>query len=237
MSHNIYFSIDDVILSFKSLMEHKNFDRIPAVELADWLWKQYEIPTSFFCFMNGYGIQLQSVPDDYAADFQKRKRYLKLGFHSIDADTDYSICNKERATYDYEKVINELLRITGDNEVLISRKIRVHNYHASNEAIIGFRDAKCGIEELLTADDNRISYDLDESDMSSINELGIYKNHENGLVYKKTDIRSEKYSIEQIISATKRKLLSDIEIFTHEWALTDENIEKLKMALAYISME
>lgn len=235
MSHKIHFSIDDVILSFKNLVEHKDFDSIPSVKLADWLWANYGIPTSLFCFMRGYGIQLQSVPDDYALDFQQRKHYLKLGFHSIDADTDYSICSTERATHDYEMVINQLLRISGNDEDIISRKIRIHNYHASSDDVNGFRDAKCGIKELLTADDNRLSYDLDETQEYYVNKDGIYRNTINGIGYRKTTFRIEKCDIDQMISDTNK--YHDIEIFTHEWALTDENIEKLKAVLSYVAVE
>lgn len=77
-----------------------------------------------------------------------------------------------------------------------------------------------GVEVLLSADDDRISYSLPKL----VNDRLIREEHTlyNGIVYERTDIRIE-HTIFPIVDLIENRNDETIVLFTHEWALEEKN--------------
>src|SRR5699024_3097451 len=139
---------------------------------------------------------------------------------------NYENASAEKATEDYTKVIEELLRITG-GESSIDTTVRLHNYAGSEEAINGFRDSDLGIEKVLSPEDRRLAYNLDEEQTSYLYQYDYFEH--NGVEYIKTDVRLESLdSVDNFYkSFIEQSELNDIlVVFTHEQYLIDSETQQ-----------
>ena len=236
----IHYSIDDFIDAFldlaekeyQSIWEQKTFARLK--ELHD----IYGMSFSGYAFYRTDRGCLSQVPGRYAEEFQEAASWLKFGFHGTEYATNYGskkfpspdvIDDYERAKLDYRQVIEELLRITG-SESSIDRCPRIHYYAGTLADCRGFRDAECGITGLITAEDDRECYYLDEAAHKELNEQNYYRDGELGVDFYRTSIRLENIATAEELEALLQKMDTSKPclIFTHEKFLQEDTIwEKL----------
>jgi len=232
----VHISFDDVILSLENISEN-NYNSIFEDGFFSYiksLHDQFGAVFSLYVFYeNDDGtFNLSQVPDTFSNEFEENSHWLKLGFHSLNSDTNYQNSSMEQAKEDYELVIDELTRITG-NEDSIDRVPRLHNYAASEESIKGFKQSELGIKGLLGPDDKRIAYDLNNADTSYLYTYDYFM--KNNLSYFKTDFRLE--NVENISTITSdyfnnespQKSNDLLTVFTHEYLLEDDPDLKNKL--------
>ncbi|WP_320165391.1 hypothetical protein [uncultured Trichococcus sp.] len=223
----IHYSVDDIFKSFLNL-SNNDYDSIFEEEHLSFLKKlhdKYGINVSGYVFFEDGEYNLTDIPNDYALEFQENSDWLKFGFHSLNAETNYENENTQKAKEDYEKVIKELTRITG-GESAIDTTVRLHYYAASDEAIEGFQTAELGIERLLSPEDQRLAYNLDEEETSYLYQYDYF--NLNGLEYIKTDVRMENLDNPEDYYDSfiqQEELNGILAVFTHEPFLIDSEIQ------------
>lgn len=224
----IHYSIDDFIDAFLDLSEnnyHSIWEQKTFAGLKE-LHDTYGMSFSGYAFYRTDRGCLSQVPDRYAEEFKATAGWLKFGFHGTEYATNYgskkfpspdAIDDYHRAKQDYEQVVNELLRITG-SEASIDKCPRIHYYAGTLEDCRGFRDAECGITGLISAEDDRECYYLDEKAHEVLNAKNYYRDEKLGLDFYRTCIRLENVAtlaeLETMLNALDKS--NPVLIFTHE---------------------
>ncbi len=223
----IHYSVDDVFESLVNLSTNE-YDSIFEEEHFSFLKKihdKYGVNVSAYVFYEKEDYTLTDVTDKFSSEFQDNSDWLKLGFHSLNAETDYGNATAQEAKEDYEKVIDELTRITGGKSS-IDTTVRLHYYSASDEALEGFIDSQTGIEKLLSPEDKRLAYNLDEEQTSYLYQYDFFS--AKGIDYIKTDARIENLdNVKKFYNDfLQQDDLNDIlAIFTHEKYLVDSKLQ------------
>ncbi len=227
MNNKIHFSVDDVLNSFLWLENNRKNSIFDAKTffMAKWLYEYYGVTTTYNCFYKTVRGTLKNVSDRYRNEIENAG-FLFFSFHGLDENTDYNNFKYERVKNDYLKTTEELARIAGESA--LSKIIRLHYFQGNSETVKALENL--GVELLLTADDNRGSYDLTaEEEMKA--KRGIYHRNGGKIGYISTDIRIERLSKQQI------QLFEPVEgkaivTFTHErYMMLNETKEKLSVLL------
>ncbi len=223
----IHFSIDDVIDIFLDLAKNQHqYDSIFDNSTLDFLrtcHMDYGAKFVLYCFYESDDFNLSMVPDKYRSEFLENSDWLNFGFHYINSEKP----NEESAKHilsDYQKLTNELIRVTGSTNKILRLSYFMGNYDVINSL------KKQGVKGFLTADDERLSYYLNEEESEFINNNDIYIDKDNGIKFISTDIRLEKVKDKKLYSELIDICLNEqqnqiIAVFTHEYAL-DENMQK-----------
>lgn len=188
-------SIDDVIDSLADINEHANYYKSIFENRFFGYLKElhsiYGVKVVLYCFYenNERNFSLNQMTDIYKDEFEQNSEWLKLGFHTINGQTDYANVSSEQLKQDYIKVANEIVRFAGIES--LSSVIRLQGFQGTIDGISQLQntDEEIAVQCLLTADDSRISYNLSESILSKLNQ-NMMVEVEN-LKYIKTDIRLE----------------------------------------------
>ena len=136
----------------------------------------------------------------------------------------------------YSKTIQELLRITG-SESCIDRFIRLDRYVANEETVLLLKEADLGITGLFIADrkdaQSRESYALTEDQRSHCYSSDWYVD-EHGVAYTPTDIRAEEIENDQTLYELLNTMYNqkNLIVFTHEWAMQEEDTQRYLSLLA-----
>lgn len=211
----IHFSIDDVIGCFLWLTRN-DCDSIfesYVFKCAKDLYEMYGIHTTCNCMYSDGINNLSEVSGRFKTQFQENNEWLKFSFHCYGPDSNYKHANEKVVAEDFQKVIGELERITGGGKS-ISNIVRLHFFQGSAEVVEYLREQ--GIEILLTADDERGSYDLCLQEEKELSERGLFRRNE--MTYIRTDFRVER---EQSIQRYDKETLV---LFTHECFMGDVKI-------------
>lgn len=229
---NIYnISFDDVILLFQDIAENK-YESIFSNSTLNYfreLHEKYGVVISCYVFYENEEFRLCDFPDVYKKEFIANSDWLKFGFHGLNCDSNYN--NSDTLVKDYEKVINELERIVGEES--IDNVIRL-SYFSGNEneikSLVELSKEKC--IGLFTADDNRKSYYLSEEENSYIYSHDEYYDVNMDLYFISTDIRLEyiedvNKKIKEFSNDSWNNQLGDLTVFSHEWSLNNDNKNKL----------
>lgn len=232
-SNVFHLSFDDVIACLEdiSINEYKSiFDNSFFAWLKS-LHNQYGCVISLYVYYENDDFSLTQCTDNYLDEFRENGDWLRFGFHARNGAMSY---NENAIYYDYIKTICELERIVGSEQ--IDNVIRIHGFEGKKEEIADLVKAdQQPIIGLLTADDNRLSYYLDERRNSFIYCHDELEDEELGLKFASTDMRIEYISsiedkIEELQTDSWNNQLGDLVIFSHEWAIntkTKYKIEKL----------
>lgn len=236
----INISLDDTISIFKDLTnnekKYKSIFQNDTLKYFKELHDKYGLVVSFYCYYEDRNFNLGMASEKFREEFRKNSEWLRFGFHALDAETKYETDeDAKRLLEDYNKTVNELIRITGGNES-IDNVIRLHYYMGSLECINSIKNTENGITGLLCADtEGRISYYFDKEKSLKIYNADRY--YDSGITFFNTDIRLEffldnldeeleKYLTEEYSSKNKELI-----VFTHEWQLSNKkiksNIEKI----------
>lgn len=184
-------------------------------KFAEDLHEKFGISITCNCFYAGIGGDLSKVSDKWQREFEENSKWLKFAFHGWDSTTDYNKVSYEKAREDYERVVEQIKRIAG--EASISNIVRTHFFHGNSMAVRAWKD--CGVKLLLSADDNRGSYDMKAWE-EEIAKKGKYIRKNGGIQFLATDIRLESFEmdINQFLNNYEK---NEMVIFTHERLLDD----------------
>lgn len=202
----IHISFDDVILVFENLASH-NYQSIfqqRFLKRLKWFHDKYGCKFTLYVFIEFAGNTLRDISDRYKDEILQNADWLKLGYHGYSPEMPE---NKFIEGYmQFRKFINK-------NENMEAYIIRLHKFYASSDEVAFL--SQQGIQTLLTADDERCSYDLSDIENRIVNTKGEYERNTTLMRYKKTDLRLE----DRNWKTKFRKILKqkcDIVVFSHE---------------------
>lgn len=240
----IHFSVDDSNSIFEDLTSNRRryksiFDQ-PFLGFMKQLHDRFGVVVSFYVFyswdLEGGAFTLADATDRFAQEFSANADWLRFGFHAIDAAA-YENLDADTLQEYYDKTVKELIRITG-SEACIDTFLRLDRYTADETCVAALRDA--GVTGLLIAvqgDGRTACYDLSTEEYALTHQQDVYV--ENGTTYTPTDIRLEELkSDEDFFDAVAQMILEpQMVVFTHEWALTEANVQKYMTWLAEFACE
>lgn len=231
----IHISLDDFIIAFEDISKN-NYDSIfenDTFSFLKMLNDKYGAIISCYTYYenDNKNFNLSECTDRYAKEFEENSDWLKFGFHTYNGGKNYAKTSAEEAKNDYNRIISELIRITG-SEKSIDKVVRLQNFAGNEDSVQAMKDTDNGIIGVLGADDKRRSYYLNDEKNSYLYKYDYYE--DDGVDFFKTDLRME--LIENIDEAlnelkTNEDLVDNKDIliiFTHEWQLTKEDI-KIKL--------
>lgn len=213
----VHFSIDDCIISLKELTEnvHKYnsiFDNSFFNALKA-LHDVYGAVFSLYIWEEKSGFNISQVTNVYKSEFESCKKWLKFGFHGS-AKFDYLNGENGGRTLAgfieaYKNAVNSIEHFASTS--VLTNTIRLHRYIASKEEIDFL--LKENIHFLLSAHDNRISYDLSAAKNEILKQDGMLLT--NTMNYIQSDYCIELMdNIKPVISHIHKN--SNITLFTHE---------------------
>lgn len=229
-----HISFDDVEHCFTNI-QNNNYNSIfdePFLNKLKDLHDRYNACFSLYVYTENFNSLTKT---QYKEEFKNCANWLKIGYHGINASTNFSVDNYLSAKTKYNTFVDNVIRICGTNRI-IDRVPRFSNYVAPIQMINGVIDAKCGVIGLLDADDDRLSYNHNQNIVDYLKEQYEYFDNLSQLFFIRTNIRIENESnlttaLENILN-TSKSTNRNIEIFTHEWYMyngtTLTNIEKLE---------
>lgn len=216
---SIHLSIDDVESCLKNLENNEYnslFDEPYFAMLKD-LHEKYNACFSLYVYTESFNAITKT---SYREDFIKNSNWLKIGYHSTNASTNFANDTYITAKQKYNTFVENVLRICGTNRV-IDRVPRFANYVAPLYMIDGTADANCGVIGLLDADDDRVSYNHNQNIINFMKNHYEYFDNISQLFFIKTNLRIENSTNLQNdlleILKTTNGTNRNIEIFTHEW--------------------
>ena len=236
-----HFSVDDCNDIFKDLTynEYSSIFDQPDLKFLKSLHDDYGIVVSLYVFyswdVDQNDFDLSKATDRYQEEFAENSDWLKLGFHAADANAYQEMTPNEIVDY-YDATIREIIRITGSADS-IDRFVRLDRYTADADSILLMNQAEHGIQGLFIADQTtstyRMSYALtkEESDQCYRDDWFVDRI---GISYTPTDIRVESIDTDEMFYG----ILNDVHkenplvIFTHEWAMKEENTKHYMKLLA-----
>lgn len=237
ISNNIFhLSFDDTILIFKDLTqnEYKSIFDNPTLNWYKELHDKYGVVISCYVYYEDDGFDLTMVPGKFRNEFEKNSTWLRFGFHTINKTTDYS---EGRIADDYLKLISELKRIVGVRS--IDHVIRLQKFQGTYEGISELVFLKEEpIVGLLTADDNRQSYYLSADENAWIYCHDELLEKRLNITMFSTDFRIEYVTnidskIQELNDMCWNNQKGDLVVFSHEWALSLENKQKIEKLCEY----
>ena len=239
-----HISLDDFIVAFEDITQNESkynsiFENSTFAYLKE-LHNKYSIVISCYVFYENDNkkFNLSKCTDKFSEEFKDNSNWLKFGFHSLNSSKNYENTSGYEIKKDYDKVIKELLRITGSNEC-IDNVVRLQNFAGNEKSIEEIKDTYYGIKGVLGADDKRRSYYLNNDDNSYLYLYDYYNT--NDINFFKTDFRIELMDNvdEELEMFCTEQFLDQNEIiivFSHEWKLEDDDIKsKLEKVCEIIS--
>lgn len=225
----IHFSIDDSI-DFLYDISSNNYNSIfdnKVLKSIKNLHEKYGLKVSFYCFYENQDFSLKDFPENYLEEFGNNSDWMRFGFHARNYLQDLDSTSAYEFYKEYSLFETEVNRFAGNKS--IDNYVRLSMFSVSDDITKSFCQAET-IKGLYTADDRRISYNLPFliNGFLSLNDLIDY----NGIKYIHTDIRLEKTEKTQkrliVYLLTKPFNNRILEVFTHEWAIDENAIDKIE---------
>ncbi len=208
----IHLSVDDVILSFKMLMEQQP-QSVFDIGIFSLLKKAHERFGAVFCLYAFENYANEFSINDIGKKYWKElaeSKFLRIGFHGT-----FQACSDER----FFDVCNNFYKEIPSN--LFAACLRLHKYEASTSRIeclqtYGVQELLCRENESRELRDFPSSYILNCIEEEKLDKDFIVKDD---IKFIKTDIRLEFHDKEKIVSRVLKEIEFDkteIVIFTHE---------------------
>ena len=236
----MHISTDDMISVFEDLARHVSsyksvFDQ-PILSFLRDMHLQYGMVHSGYVFYESadQAFNLTQVSNQYASEFQEHAHWLRWGFHAENVRSRYESTTYDQAKSEYARILGELSRITG-GAAAIDRVVRTHFYEGSEGAVSAFKEhSEYGVTGLLSAEDNRHSYDLSAEQCDELKRYGRMRDQARDLTFYRTDMRLE--HVPDVESQLKlfQAAEKDLIIFTHEkYLFTEEMKEKIRLCCEF----
>lgn len=233
-----HFSIDDVIESLKWIYQNQPesvFEEPMLCKLKEW-HENYAINCDLYVYETTDGFKLTDLQDRYCEELSMESGWLKFGWHRRKAG---ELTDDKTEIESFDRVHMFITEKISSGSW--SNTLRLHRWEASKKLMSHIYDN--GIRCLLTADSNRLSYDLTEDDYAILQERGTF--WKEPFWYLATDIRfdhlADNMTVESCINATRRLLNEKpykrrIEVFCHEWKFQEieQDIEQYWAGFAKI---
>lgn len=219
---NVHVSIDDCIDCFEDLKNNQGrYESLfsqPLFLFLRQLHDDYGGKFTLYCFKEKVGFDMSQVPSKYYSEFSNNSDWLRIAFHGI---RGMGHKPEELLDNELEKAYSFFCGLP-----FIYQKasiLRLERFFGSSKQIAYLKSK--GVKTFLAADDERISYDLDDvANKELIKEGRLYRN---GINYLRTNIRIENI-IEPYVTLIKINIKDTLVIFTHEWKLNIWNKYKLR---------
>ena len=227
-------TFDDTIDLFKDLTD-TNYKSIFENNILSWvksLHDEYGVVVTFYTMYESDDFNLSQCPGKYKDEFIANSNWLKFGFHTLNGKTSYETGD---ISADYLTTINELIRIVGSEA--IDNVVRLQSFQGSKEGVSKLLSLdEEPVVGLMTADDSRQSYYLDDEENKYI--YCHDRMEKDGCYFISTDMRMEyvdnvERKIKELSSDSWNNQTGDLVIFTHEWALNLETKEKVGKMCKY----
>lgn len=205
---NVFFSFDDVWRAMYQLNRHAYnsiFDNLFFAFLR-FLHKKYGCKVDLYIVAEHSKFTIYEMTDRYRNEFQENSDWLHFGFHCVSLSNTRP--NYEEFIEAFIKTKKSIIQFAGIDS--LSKVIRIHGFYGNDEILDRIKSA--GIEGLLCADDDRISYNLNEELNNKLIASGFLSH--NGMNYYRTDVRIENMKNEDL---DKYAELEKVIAFTHEW--------------------
>ena len=225
----LHISIDDGVF-WKNLIgsSYTSIFDCEILNILKTIHTQYDAVFTINCFnASDDGYFISDIPNSFAKEFVENKSWLKFAFHAESSISDYSSPQVEEITNSYNKFVDAILNASNDGDC-IDRFSRLGFFNGSQENVIAIRDCNFGIVGLATADDERVSYYLTESQKNYLLKNPKLFDYLNQIMFIKSQTRVESIvNIEAFIDQFYASNANDrkyIEIFTHEYALSESSV-------------
>lgn len=210
----VHVSLDDVVMCFKDLVEHRNeyttiFDQ-PFFKYLKECHESTGVKITLYTYETYQNYNIVQLPAIYEKDFRDNSSWLKIGFHALGPSVSKdSISNSDSFFNSFNTVTEKLKQVAGGS----TSSLRLHFFYATVQEVDSLR--KLGITKLFSADDNRISYSLPHKQNEEL--IKTESLNFNGMYYEHSDIRVE--SSNPLFALWQNRDDETIVLFTHEWAL------------------
>lgn len=231
----MHISIDDVYFILKELTEgpYRSIFEHEVFKFFKDMHDSYGTVFSLYCF---YRISeanewtLSNMTDRFKEEFKDAASWLKFGFHSYNPIIKYNeMVEPEEALKHYNNIIDSIKHFAGPHS--IDRIPRTHYFAGTVDIVRKWRDADCGAEGFLAADDNReFNYYLNAAERNLLQKQPGYFEPKEQLYFLKTEFRLENiadpYEVLELAKQDQSQADShSIKIvFTHEKYLYEEEI-------------
>lgn len=236
-NRSVHLSLDDCSSCFNHLVTQSYtslFDE-PLFNYLKNLHEKYNICVSLYVFTDNFNV----VSNIYATEFKANSNWLKIGYHALNNTDNLNSVSYTEAQERYNNFINNAIRICGTNDI-IDRFPRLANYVAPSYCINGLIKANNGIIGLLSADDDRLSYDLETDENNYLNNNNEFYSQYSHLFYIKSNLRLENtdnvtQSLNNLYTTTNASP-HNLEVFTHEYLLyaNGEIIEEMSQKITEV---
>lgn len=230
----MHISSDDTLSVFEDINTNSYssiFDN-PVLGFLKNTHEEYGMTFSFYCWYETVdgAFNLTMFPSNYADEFKENSDWLKFGVHYLKANGG-NFGSSTAVNTAYIDIMTQLFRICGGADSLDFIP-RFHAYLGSLAFIESCRDSHLGLRGLLTSEDVRKNYYLDEYQTAYMQKHDRLFDYQNNLRLFSTDIRLEytpdvTSSLSNIINGVEYASRSnDLIIFTHEQYLIQTDIQQ-----------
>ena len=225
----LHLSVDDVIDVFVDLTENQDhYDSVFDNEMLAMFLQyhnKYGAKFSLYCFYESGDFNLSMVPSKYHDELVVNSDWLRFGYHAKSSNTELTAISADEIEQEYCLTVSELERITGS----VTHTLRLSMFHGNKDAMERLKEL--GVKVLLTADDGRLSYYLDEEISKYISD---HDSIEDSLfTFVSTDLRLDRLSkfavyprLLTIAFDTRQNKI--ITVFTHEWLINEKTYKKIR---------
>lgn len=218
MNTSIHISIDDVkgIFKFLSKEQPKSIFDTRTLNFLRELHVLYGAEFTLYCTMTDTGYEFCDFTDVYLHEFKKNIDWLHFGFHCYSEYEDVTLISVEEFSKRFVRFYDNVLRITGQSTP--PDALRLHRFLGTQDICRYLKNS--GVETLLTADDDRISYCLSEEEKKYINQNGELFCDRIQMIFRRSCTRLENTKdIIAEISKLKNAGWNRFYVFTHEIAV------------------
>ena len=224
----MHLSVDDVIDVFADLTGNQDhydsiFDNEMLARFRQY-HEEYDARFSLYCFYESGDFNLSMVPSKYHDEFVENSDWLLFGYHAKNSSTEPTIISADEIEQEYCVTVSELERITGS----VTHTLRLSMFHGNRDALERLKEL--GVKVLLTADDDRLSYYLDEENSKYI---AVHDSYEDSFfTFVSTDLRLDKLANFAVYPSLVTIALDSMQneiivVFTHEWLMNEKTYKKI----------
>ena len=230
----VHLSFDDVFEVLQDLQVNQDhydsvFDNPLLNRLKD-MHHEYGAKFTLYVYEKNqdFNYDISHMTSKFRDELNTNSNWLKFGFHSIEPNTSFdSSLSIEEFIESYNRVHNEIIRFAGEESV--AKVLRLNYFRGSDDKVEYLTSQ--GITGLLCADDDRISYNLSDAMQNELKVNGTL--HYKGMNYYNTSLRLDK--LDNVVNDLTNMMEEEtLVLFAHEWALSDDKLNQLELALKWL---